>query len=215
MSEPIRSATDRKRDQAPDAEPPCGWAPAGDALYRGYHDTEWGVPEYGSRALFEKLQLDGMQAGLSWITILRKRETIREEFDQFEPESLARWDDARIAAALDNPGVIRSPKKIAATIGNARAYLDMREAGEPFAAYLWGFTNGRPIVNHWTHWREAPAKTPLSEAIAKDLKRRGFKFCGPVIVYAFMQAVGLVNDHQADCPRHGQVQALAQESGIR
>ncbi len=195
-------------DAAP-APVPCAWAPANDPLYRAYHDTEWGVPEYGSRALFEKLQLDRMQAGLSWITILRKRETIRAEFDGFDPESLVRWDTARIEQAMGNPGIIRSPKKIAATLSNARLYLDMREAGEDFADYLWGFTDGRPVVNHWTSWREAPAKTPLSEAVARDLRRRGFKFCGPVIVYAFMQAVGMINDHQTDCPRHAEVQALA------
>ncbi|MEL6245851.1 MAG: DNA-3-methyladenine glycosylase I [Pseudomonadota bacterium] len=188
---------------------PCAWAPADDALYRDYHDTEWGVPEYDPRALWEKLQLDGMQAGLSWITILRKRENIRAEFEGFEPGRVAVWDPSRIDQALQNPGIIRSPKKIEATIGNARAFLDMREAGEDFSDYLWGFMDGVPLVNQWTIWTDAPAKTALSETIAKDLKARGFKFCGPVIVYAFMQAVGMVNDHQVDCPRHQAVQALA------
>ncbi|MEM7767014.1 MAG: DNA-3-methyladenine glycosylase I, partial [Pseudomonadota bacterium] len=181
---------------------PCGWAPANDTLYRDYHDTEWGVPEYDPRALWEKLQLDGMQAGLAWITILRKRTSIREEFDGFDPDSIARWDGPRIEKALGNAGIIRSPKKIEATIGNARTYLDMREAGEDFADYLWAFMDGKPLVNTWTIWTDAPAKTPLSEAISKDLKTRGFKFCGPVIVYAFMQAVGMINDHQIDCPRY-------------
>ena len=187
---------------------PCGWAPAEDALYRGYHDTEWGVPERDGRALWEKLQLDGMQAGLSWITILRKRESIREEFEGFRPEVLVNWDDARIEKALQNPGIIRSPKKIAALIGNARAYLDMAEAGEDFSGYCWGWVDGAPIVNELAYWRDAPAKTPLSEAFSKYLKKRGFKFVGPTIVYAWMQAVGLVNDHQVDCPRHHEVQAV-------
>lgn len=186
---------------------PCGWAPAGDALYRGYHDTEWGVPERDGRALWEKLQLDGMQAGLSWITILRKRESIREEFEGFQPEVLVNWDAARVEKALGNPGIIRSPKKIEALIGNARAYLDMVEAGEDFSDYCWGWVEGAPIVNRLANWRDAPAKTPLSEAFSKDLKKRGFKFVGPTIVYAWMQAVGMVNDHQVDCPRHLEVQA--------
>ena len=188
---------------------PCAWAPIDDALYRNYHDTEWGVPEYDPRSLWEKLQLDGMQAGLAWITILRKRDTIREEFDGFDPEKIARWDMPRIEKALTNPGIIRSPKKIEATIGNARAYLDMAERGADFSDYMWDFVDGRPIVNALTHYRDGPTKTPISEKLSKDLKKRGFKFCGPVIVYAFMQAVGLVNDHEVDCPRCEAVQALA------
>ncbi|MFC7290996.1 DNA-3-methyladenine glycosylase I [Hirschia litorea] len=193
-------------DSKTDPAPYCGWAPVNDALYRGYHDEEWGVPEYDSRALWEKFQLDGHQAGLSWITILRKRETMREEFDGFDPEKIALWDQARIDKALLNPGIIRSPKKIEATIGNAKIYLDMRDKGENFSDYLWNFVDGKPIVNALDHWKNVPAKTPLSEAIAKDMKKRGFKFCGPVIVYAAMQAVGMVNDHEVSCPRHTQVQ---------
>lgn len=193
---------------SPDETLPCRWAPADDALYRAYHDEEWGVPEYDPRALWEKLQLDGMQAGLSWITILRKRDAIREEFDQFEPESIARWDDARIEKALQNPGIIRSPKKIQATIGNAQAYLDMMEAGDHFSEWLWAFVGGTPIVNQLEDISNVPAKTPLSEEISKALKKRGFKFCGPVIVYAFMQAVGMVNDHETRCRRHKEVQEL-------
>ena len=189
-------------------DPPCGWAPLDDELYRSYHDEEWGVPERDSRALWEKFQLDGHQAGLSWITILRKRETMREEFDGFDPDSVARWDEKRVHKALQNPGIIRSPKKIEATISNARIYLDMRESGEDFSDYLWGFVDGRPIVNQLDHWRYVPAKTDLSEKIAKDMKKRGFKFCGPVIVYAAMQAVGMVNDHEVRCPRHWQIQEL-------
>ena len=190
------------------SEIPCGWAPVEDKLYRDYHDTEWGVPERDSRALWEKFQLDGHQAGLSWITILRKRETMREEFDGFDPEKIVHWDQKRIDKALQNPGIIRSPKKIAATIENARIYLDMRDKGLSFADYLWDYVDGTPIVNHHKNWRDAPAKTPLSEFISKDMKKRGFKFCGPVIVYAAMQAVGMVNDHQIDCPRHQEVQEL-------
>ena len=193
---------------SPDETLPCRWAPAEDALYRAYHDEEWGVPEYDPRALWEKLQLDGMQAGLSWITILRKRDAIREEFDSFIPGQIAMWDQERIEKALTNPGIIRSPTKIKATIGNARAFLDMQEKGEDFSEWLWGFTGGAPIVNQLRDITEVPAKTPLSEEIAKALKARGFKFCGPVIVYAFMQAVGMVNDHETRCPRHGEIQEL-------
>jgi DNA-3-methyladenine glycosylase I len=189
-------------------ELPCGWAPADDALYRGYHDTEWGVPEHDARALWEKFQLDGFQAGLSWITILRKRASMRREFDGFRPEKVARWDEKRIEKALQNPGIIRSPQKIRATIGNARVYLDMREAGEDFADYLWAFVDGRPIVNKLASWRSVAAKTALSEKIAKDMKKRGFKFCGPTIVYACMQAVGMVNDHETRCPRYRAIQKL-------
>ncbi|MEZ5938716.1 MAG: DNA-3-methyladenine glycosylase I [Hyphomonadaceae bacterium] len=188
---------------------PCGWAPANDKLYRDYHDHEWGVPVYDSRALWEKFQLDGFQAGLSWITILRKRDTMRAEFDGFDPERIARWTDKRVEKALKNPGVIRSPAKINAMISNARIYLDMAERDEDFSRYVWDFVDGKPIVNRLKSWREVAAKTPLSETIAKDMKKRGFKFCGPVIVYAVMQAVGLVNDHEVSCPRHKAVQKLA------
>jgi DNA-3-methyladenine glycosylase I len=186
--------------------PYCAWAPMNDAIYRGYHDTEWGVPERNSRALWEKLQLDGMQAGLSWITILRKRDSIRKEFDDFEPEHLVRWTQSRIDKALQNPGIIRSPKKIEATIGNARAFLDMADAGEDFSAYCWDWVGGKPIVNAWTDFRQAPTFTDWSAAMSKDLKKRGFKFVGPTIVYAWAQAVGMVNDHDVTCPRHQAVQ---------
>lgn len=187
---------------------PCGWAPADDALYRRYHDEEWGVPERDSRALWEKFQLDAHQAGLSWITILRKRETMREEFDGFDPERIARWTQTRIDRALRNPGIIRSPAKIAATIRNAQAYLDMADRGEDFSAYVWSFVDNTPIVNQLDRWRNVQTKTPLSEKIARDMKRRGFSFCGPVIVYAVMQAMGMVNDHEVRCPRHKAVQRL-------
>ena len=187
----------------------CGWAPLNDALYRHYHDHEWGVPERDSRALWEKFQLDGHQAGLSWITILRKRDSMRLEFDGFDPDKVAQWDAARIARAMENPGVIRSARKIEATVSNARIYLDMRDKGLSFSDYLWDFVDGVPVVNRLDNWRNVPAKTPLSEKIAKDMKKRGFKFCGPVIVYAAMQAVGMVNDHETRCPRHRAVQELA------
>ena len=188
---------------------PCAWAPADDKLYRDYHDTEWGVPEYNSRSLWEKLQLDGMQAGLSWITILRKRETMREEFDGFDPEKIARWDTPRIEKALLNPGIIRSPKKIEACIGNAKAFLDAADKGEDFSDWMWTYVDGKPIVGEWHDYRDAPTKTDISERLSKDLKKRGHKFCGPVIVYAYMQAVGMVNDHELSCPRHKEVQELA------
>jgi DNA-3-methyladenine glycosylase I len=187
---------------------PCGWAPASDELYRSYHDTEWGVPERDSRALWEKFQLDGHQAGLSWITILRKRESMREEFDGFQPEKIARWTQKRVDKALKNPGIIRSPIKIAATIGNAKLYCDMADKGEDFSDYVWAFVDNKPIVNALEHWKKVQAKTPLSETIAKDMSKRGFKFCGPVIVYACMQAMGMVNDHEVRCPRHKEIQKL-------
>lgn len=187
----------------------CGWAPAHDDLYRAYHDEEWGVPEYNSRALWEKLQLDGMQAGLAWITILRKRESIREEFDGFDPERIAVWDEARIDKALKNPGIIRSPIKIKSCIGNAQAFLDAADRGQDFSDWLWHYVDGKPIIGAWDNYRDGPTQTAISERLSKDLKKQGYKFCGPVIVYAFMQAVGMVNDHEISCPRHTEVQALA------
>ncbi|MAI92047.1 DNA-3-methyladenine glycosylase I [Ponticaulis sp.] len=187
----------------------CPWAPADDPVYRAYHDTEWGVPEYDGRALWEKLQLDGFQAGLSWRTILYKRESMREEFDQFDPISIADWDDARIETALQNPGIIRSTQKIRALIGNAKAYLAFNEAGEDFSEWMWSFVDGKPVQNSWTNFRDAPVKDDASEAMSKALKKRGFKYCGPVIVYAFMQAVGMINDHETACPRHSEVQKFA------
>lgn len=181
----------------------CGWVNPQDPLYCAYHDQEWGVPEWDARALWEKLLLDGFQAGLAWITILRKCETLRAAFDGFEPERVARYDETKIAALLNDPGVIRSRAKIEAVIAGAKAYEAMAEAGQDFSAYLWGFVDGAPIQNRWANFRDAPTQTAASAALAKDLKARGFKFCGPVIVYAFMQAVGMVNDHEGTCPRHG------------
>jgi len=187
------------------AEGRCGWCGTTDPLYIAYHDTEWGVPEYDPRALWEKLVLDGFQAGLAWITILRKREGMREAFHGFDPEIIARYDDADRARLLADPRIIRSRAKIEAAITGARIWLEMRDNGEDFSAWLWSFVGGQPLVNQWSHFREAPTQTAESVAMAKALKARGFKFCGPVITYAFMQAVGMVNDHQTTCFRHGEV----------
>ena len=187
---------------------PCSWAPVKDKLYRRYHDEEWGVPQRNSRALWEKFQLDGFQAGLSWIIVLRKRAAMRKEFDRFDPKKIARWSEKRVERALRNPEIIRSPTKINAMIGNARAYLDMRDQGIEFSEYLWDFVDGEPIVTRLASWRQVRAKTELSEKISKDMKQRGFKFCGPTIVYACMQAVGLVNDHEVICPRFLEVQRI-------
>lgn len=186
----------------------CAWVNTPDPIYAAYHDTEWGVPEYDARALWEKLMLDGFQAGLAWITILRKRETMRAAFHGFDPDRIAAYDDTDRERLLADPGIIRSKSKIEAAIGNARAYIDMRENGEDFADYLWGFVNGQPIQNRYATLKDVPTKTALSETISKDLKKRGFKFVGPTIVYAFMEAVGMVNDHEVTCPRHEAVKDL-------
>jgi DNA-3-methyladenine glycosylase I len=181
----------------------CGWrGMAGDPLYEPYHDHEWGVPEYDSRALWEKLVLDGFQAGLAWITILRKREAFRAAFDNFDPEKVALYGEADRARLMADAGIVRSNAKIDAAIQSARIYLAMRDAGEDFSEFCWAFTGGKPIQNSWTGIGDVPAKTPLAEEVAKALKARGFKFVGPVIVYAWMQAVGMVNDHTVNCFRH-------------
>jgi len=164
---------------------------------RAYHDEEWGVPEYDSRALWEKLMLDGFQAGLSWSIILRKRDAFRKAFQNFDPKAVARFDEADVARLLENPGIVRSRAKIEATIGGARAFLKMQADGEDFSKFVSTMAGGKTIQNTGA----IPAKTPLSEEISKALKKRGFKFVGPVIVYAWMQAVGIVNDHAADCFR--------------
>lgn len=188
----------------------CGWAPADDPLYRRYHDEEWGVPERDDRALFEKLILDGFQAGLSWRTILYKRDNFRRAFDNFDPEKIARYSPRKIESLLKDEGIIRSRAKIEATIGNARAYLSVMEGGKAaFSTWLWSFVDGAPRVNRWAHYKEAPTQTPESQAMSKALTKSGFKFCGPVIIYAFMQATGLVNDHEIACPRHAAVQKLS------
>ena len=179
----------------------CPW-PGTDPLYLAYHDDEWGVPERDDRALYEKLVLDGFQAGLSWITILRKREAFRRAFAGFAPEKVARFPSKKVAALMQDEGIVRNRMKIEGAIASARAWLQMMEQGAGFAAYLWGFVDGKPIVNRYRAMAEIPAETELSRAISKDLKSRGFKFCGPTIVYAFMQATGMVNDHLTSCHRH-------------
>ncbi len=176
----------------------CRWA-QGDALMSAYHDAEWGVPEYDSRALWELLMLEGFQAGLSWITVLRKREAFRAAFAGFDPAQVARFGEADVARLMADPGIIRARAKIAATIQGAQIYLEMQEAGTDFSAFAWGLVGGKPIQNKGP----LPASTPLSETISKELKRRGFKFVGPVIVYSWMQAAGMVNDHAEDCFRRG------------
>lgn len=175
--------------------PWCGTAPD----YVAYHDEEWGVPEYDSRALFEKLILDGFQAGLAWITILRKRDGFRARFEGFDPARLAAWGEAEIAAALQDPGIVRHRGKIEATVGNARAYLAIEKSEGDFSRYLWSFVGGKPIVNRWQSIGQAPTSSPEAEALSKALKKQGFRFVGPTIVYAFMQAVGMVDDHLAGC----------------
>jgi DNA-3-methyladenine glycosylase I len=187
----------------------CNWANPKDALYVAYHDEEWGVPEYDPRALWEKLVLDGFQAGLSWITILKKREAFRAAFANFDPEIVARYDDEDRARLMADAGIIRSRAKIDAAISGARIYLGMQDKGEDFADFLWAFTDGKPIQNAWDGTGQIPAQTPLAVEVAKALKARGFKFCGPVIVYAFMQAVGMVNDHVTGCFRYDEVAKLA------
>ncbi len=187
----------------------CAWrGMQGDPLYEAYHDTEWGVPERDPRALWEKLVLDGFQAGLSWITILRKRDAFRAAFADFDPDAVARFDDADRARLLADAGIIRSRAKIDAAIDGARLYCGMRDRGEDFSAFLWHFTGGAPIQNRWTQMSQMPAATPLGDQVSKALKAKGFKFCGPVITYAFMQAVGMVNDHLCDCFRHEPVRRM-------
>jgi DNA-3-methyladenine glycosylase I len=166
-----------------------------------YHDQEWGVPERDARALWEKLILDGFQAGLSWITILRKRDAFRAAFAGFDPEVVASWGQTDIARCLADPGIVRSRAKIEATIGNARAYLAIAEA-EGFDTWLWRYVEGQPLQNNFSTMADVPPWTPLSERISKDLRKAGFKFVGPTIVYAFMEAVGMVNDHVITCHRH-------------
>ena len=182
----------------------CTWCGT-DPIYVAYHDTEWGVPEYDSRALFEKLQLDGFQAGLSWITILRKREAFRKAFDDFDPVKMARYKPAKLERLMNDTGIVRNRLKIEASVTNAQAYLDLPD----FSAYLWNFMDGKPLQNKLRSMKEVPAMTPLAEKISKDMKKRGFRFVGPTIVYAFMQACGLVNDHMVDCHRHEAVKKLA------
>ncbi len=179
----------------------CAWA-GSDPLYPAYHDEEWGVPERDSRALWEMLMLEGFQAGLSWITILHKREAFRKAFRGFDPELVANFNEAHVQRLLGDPGIVRSRAKIEATIKGARIYLAMQAAGEDFSDFIWQFAGGQPLPNARTTGDTVPASTPLSEAISAELKKRGFKFVGPVIVYAWMQAIGMVDDHAVDCFRY-------------
>jgi len=185
----------------PDNLSRCPW-PRQDPLYLAYHDEEWGVPEYDDRALYEKLVLDGFQAGLSWITILRKRENFRRAFDGFNPEKVARYTPKKIERLMQDVGIVRNRMKIDGTVLSARAYLSVMDKGPGFSRLLWEFVHGRPKVNNFRSIKQVPAETALSRAISKELAGRGFKFCGPTIVYAFMQATGMVNDHLVTCYRH-------------
>jgi DNA-3-methyladenine glycosylase I len=186
----------------------CPWAGT-DPVYIGYHDAEWGVPVHDDRRLFEFLVLESAQAGLSWLTILKKRENYRRAFDGFDPEKVARFGKKRIARLLADPGIVRNRRKIEAAVANARAFLDIREAFGSFDRYMWRFTGGGTIQNRWRKMAEVPAHTAESEAMSRDLKTRGFVFVGPTICYAHMQAVGMVNDHLVDCFRHREVAGLA------
>ncbi|HEB92087.1 MAG TPA: DNA-3-methyladenine glycosylase I [Gammaproteobacteria bacterium] len=177
----------------------CAWVPTDDPLYITYHDEEWGVPEYDDRRLFEMLLLEGAQAGLSWITILRKRENYRRLFDDFDAEKIARYRPKKIARLLENPGIVRNRLKVNAAVGNAQAYLEIQDEFGNFSDYLWQFVDGEPVINAWETLSDVPASTAQSDAMSKALKKRGFKFVGSTICYAFMQAVGMVNDHTTDC----------------
>ena len=187
---------------------PCPWC-GQDPLYRRYHDGEWGVPVHDDTVLFELLVLEGAQAGLSWLTVLRKREHYRRAFEGFDPRRVAAFDAARIEALLQDPGIIRNRLKIASAVSNARAFLEVESRFGSFDRYIWDFVDGRPIINRFASMAEVPAVTPLAETISRDLKRRGFRFVGPTIVYAYLQATGLVNDHLVSCPRHAVCAMLA------
>ena len=189
----------------------CPW-PGADPLYVAYHDEEWGVPERDDYALYEKLVLDGFQAGLSWITILRKREAFRRAFDGFAPEKIASYSNKKVVSLMQDKGIVRNRAKIEGTIASARAWLEIMENDAGFGPYLWDFVGGKPIVNRHKRMADIPAETELSRAISKDLKARGFKFCGPTIIYAFMQATGMVNDHLTSCPRHAACVKLGRAS---
>jgi DNA-3-methyladenine glycosylase I len=189
----------------------CTW-PGQDPLYVAYHDEEWGVPEYDDRALFEKLILDGFQAGLSWITILRKRENFRKAFDGFNPEKIVRYGEPKILKLLQDEGIIRHRGKIEGTVKNARAWLDiMDKQPNGFSGFLWKYVDGKPKQNNFETMKQVPAETPMSQALSKELKKQGFTFCGPTIVYAFAQAVGMVNDHMTPCYRHKECARLGKK----
>jgi DNA-3-methyladenine glycosylase I len=183
----------------------CGWVNLNEPLYVTYHDEEWGIPCHEDRKLFEMLLLEGAQAGLNWITILKKRDSYRAAFDQFDAEKIALYDDAKLAELLANPGIIRNRLKVNAAVANARAYLAVKDEFGTFDRYIWQFVGGQPKVNHWQSLKEIPAETAESRAMSKDLLKRGFKFVGPTICYAFMQACGMVNDHTVECFRYHEV----------
>lgn len=192
----------------------CEWV-GDDPLYVAYHDEEWGVPVHDDRVLFEFLILEGAQAGLSWITILRKRENYRRAFDGFDPAKMARYDRRKVTALLQDEGIVRNRLKVESAVDNARAYLDLREEFGSFDAWVWRYVNGRPIQNSWETQKNIPARTPESEAMSKDLKQRGFRFVGSTICYAFMQAAGMVNDHVAGCFRCRQLRPRGRSREIR
>lgn len=182
----------------------CQWCASGNELYVEYHDTEWGVPVHDDQKQFEFLTLESAQAGLSWSTVLNKREGYRKAFADFDPVKVARFSDKKIAKLLENPGIIRNKLKVKAAVSNARAFLDVQDEFDGFAPYIWQFVDGKPIQNKWKTMKQVPVTTKESDALSKDLKRRGFKFVGSTIIYAHMQAVGMVNDHTIDCFRHKQ-----------
>ncbi len=186
----------------------CTWC-GDDPLYVAYHDEEWGVPVRDDRTLFEFLMLEGAQAGLSWSTILKKRPGYRKAFDAFDPEKVARYGEAKLLELLDNPGIVRNRLKVRSAVSNAQAFLEVQQERGSFSDYIWSFVDGAPIQNAWRSLSEIPAVTPLAETISKDLKKRGFRFVGPTIVYATMQATGMVNDHVIDCFRHPEVAAMS------
>ncbi len=185
----------------------CQWV-GSHPLEIAYHDTEWGVPVHDDRTLFEFLILEGAQAGLNWLTVLKKRESYREAFAGFDPAAVARFGDADVEALLQNPGIIRNRLKVRSAIGNAQAFLEVQEEYDSFDAYVWHFVEGAPVVNRWRSLAELPAQTPASQRMSKDLKKRGFNFVGPTICYAFMEAVGMVNDHTVDCFRYREVEGF-------
>jgi DNA-3-methyladenine glycosylase I len=193
----------------PDGLLRCPW-PKQDLLYVAYHDEEWGVPEFDDRALYEKLVLDGFQAGLSWITILRKRENFRKAFDDFEPERIARYTPKRVGRLMQDAGIVRNRSKIEGAVASARAYLEIMDNGPGFSNLLWNFLDGKPKTNNFRSTKQVPAETDISRKMSKELIGRGFKFVGPTIVYAFMQAVGMVNDHLVSCHRHAACAKLAE-----
>ncbi|MHA7863146.1 DNA-3-methyladenine glycosylase I [Flagellimonas marinaquae] len=182
----------------------CGWC-LGDPLYESYHDTEWGVPVRDDDTLFEFLILETFQAGLSWITVLRKRENFRKAFDRFNYKKIATYDQKKVDSLLQDPGIIRNKLKVNATISNAKAFMDIQEEFGSFSTYIWDFVDGEPIKNKWEDYKNAPATTAISDAISKDLKKRGFKFVGSTVIYAHMQATGMVNDHEVNCFRYHEV----------